>query len=388
MQNAEHEARRLEPDRGMMIIDLCNDTNSLYRRQVAAGVQAYALGTEDVQIRYRLSKIIRQTAPVDIDGAISIDPQALLDFKKQGVPCINASSIVVRGIPQVCIDNTAVCQLIFDHFHARNFQTLAILVDDEFEALKGRVRAFKRICEAHGHTLYPIEYHGAQELSLDNRALVKKLRTLPRPTGMMLIQDFQAPPLFRICRELDIRVPQDLAVVGVNNASFPASSETPILSSVDINPERIGYLAADLLVRMIKGEKIPRITRVPPRELILRKSSDITIQLNPNLTRALAFMRSNLDEKDLEFGDIICSQELGRRALEKQFLSQFNEPPMKHLRSLRLEKARLLLESTDLKVTEIGRQCGFKDTNYLCRLFRNLHHATPLEFRRQKRSSR
>lgn len=359
--------------------------DSDYTRRVANGIYAFVYESEGIQIRYRQSDIIHQSDPAEVDGVISPDPVSLREFAAVRIPCINVGSHRVAGVPQVCTDNQAVCELIFNHFRERNFPNLAILVDEGWEVLRSRKDPFIRICEEHGYVPYVIEYNRFSSLTIENQWLVGKLKALPKPAGMMLLRDSQGPRLFTICRELNIRIPEDLAVVGINNIPLFTSFTAPVLSSVDINAEYIGYLAASCLVKMIRGEAIPASTLVAPRELVLRQSSSISIQLDPNLSKAVDYMRANLQET-LEFEDILRQQGLGRRALENHFKKRFGECPMKYLRTLRLEKVKLLLETTDLSVTEIGWQCGLGDINYLCRLFRQISHLSPLQFRQKSRT--
>ena len=81
--------------------------------------------------------------------------------------------------------------------------------------------------------------------------------------------------------------------------------------------------------------------------------------------------------------DLVHEQALGRRALEKAFLAEVGEAPMHYLRKLRLERVVLLLKTTDLQVSEIGRQCGFRNSNYLCRVFKQMYGTTPHAFRKK-----
>ena len=168
----------------------------------------------------------------------------------------------------------------------------------------------------------------------------------------------------------------------IGNENDTTSTGGTLLSSVDIHAQKIGFVAASVLARLIGGETVPDKTLVAPSELIVRKSSDITIHLNPNIEKAIDFLHENLHE-NIEVEDIVRQQNLCRRSLEMNFKAQFNQSPMQYLRAMRLEKVRNLLRTTDLSVTEIGRQCGIPDINYLCRLFRKLYQTTPLNYREQ-----
>jgi transcriptional regulator GlxA family with amidase domain len=182
-------------------------------------------------------------------------------------------------------------------------------------------------------------------------------------------------------------MPDDVAVLGIDNVAETCQACKPSLSSVDIAAERIGEEAIRTVVAMIEGKEVPAVTTIPPVDLIPRESTNTRAHLDSNVQKVLGFMHHNMDQL-LEKDDFVRMQTLGRRALEKHFKISLGEGPMQHLRSLRLQKARSLVETTDLTVVDIGRQCGIPDANYLSRLFRNRFGMSPLQHRKRHSTMR
>lgn len=197
---------------------------------------------------------------------------------------------------------------------------------------------------------------------------------------MFLPLDAKYPPILGLCKELNIRVPEDLALLGVNNNSTYCLNLEPTLSSIDLGAECIGYTAMENLVAMINGESVPDETLIPPREVIARESSNFVVDEHPTVAKVLDHIHANLAEP-LRTDDLLARQSLQRRAFEHHFRKACGTTPKQYIIGVRLENVRHLLETTDLYISEIGHRCGMPSINHLCDLFRRRYGTSPQAYR-------
>ena len=362
-----------------MIIAFNHGLDSGFGRRLLSGILAYTAGRRDVELWLAWTTAIRQQVPKTIDGMIDVDPNSVL---WREIPNrVNVSSEPCEDRVQVCSDNHAIAELALHHFLSRNIRSFAFL-KAAWRSSLSRCPAFEKACSEQGFPMFILPCTNDESISTENRPLVEALSALPKPTGVLLPQDAVGPPFIRLCTELGLRVPDDIAVLGVNNLIEVCHASTPALSSIDIAIEQIGRIAARTVVAMIEGETVAPITTIPPADLVPRESTNVRKYVDDNVQIVLDYMQQNLNRK-IEKEDLVEKQTFGRRALEKHFKAAFGEAPMQYLRTLRLQKARHLLETTSLTVVDISRECGIYDANYLCRLFRARFNKSPLQHRKQ-----
>jgi len=216
-------------------------------------------------------------------------------------------------------------------------------------------------------------------------SLRKWLTTLPTPIGLMCANDDTGFRVLETCRQLEIRVPEDVAVVGVDNDDFLCSLAHPALSSIDTRPERIGYEAARLLDRMMRGEKVePGRRLLDPVEVVARQSTDVLSISDTDLVDAVRFIRRNATRR-ITVKDVLEVVPMRRRTLERRFRAVLGHGVLAEVRAARLNKARELLAGSDLSIASIARRCGFGNTERFSRVFREESRTTPTAYRRQFR---
>jgi LacI family transcriptional regulator len=211
------------------------------------------------------------------------------------------------------------------------------------------------------------------------------LRALPRPVGVMACDDDRGREVLEACRDAGLRVPEEVAVVGVDNDELLCELADPPLSSVALNAEAGGYRAAALLDRMMRGRsRKPRRLLVEPLRVVARRSTDIVTLDDPEVAAAMHFIQDHATEP-IGVLDIVAEVMISRRALELRFRRAIGRTLHAEIRRVRLERASRLLLETDLPITRVAEASGFGRASYLAQAFRRAFGSTPARYRRHLR---
>lgn len=215
--------------------------------------------------------------------------------------------------------------------------------------------------------------------------LAQWLGALPKPAGLFACDDSKALRILDICEKYGIAVPEEISLVGVDNDEMVNGIAVPSLSSIDMDFQRVGYEAAALLERLMQHEPVPREpVYVPPRGVIHRRSSDSIAFDNPDVARAVEYIRDHADEQ-IKVEDVIDDLQISRRSLEQLFRKALGRSPHDEINRVRLLRVKQLLATTDLPVFDIAMQLGFKFVEHLHQVFRAETGMTPGQYRKSLR---
>jgi LacI family transcriptional regulator len=201
-------------------------------------------------------------------------------------------------VPTVAISNSAVVRLAVDHFRERGFRHFAFFGTPRHENRNQDERSdrFKKLVEARGFHCDVYVHPNPRRPAWDaeQRHVAKWLKSLPTPVAVMTCHDDRGQQVLDACLRAGLAVPDQVSILGVDNDFFLCNLSTPQLSSIDVNPERVGYEAAALLDRLMKGGKPPRSALlVEPRGLVIRQSTDVTAVSDPHVAQATRLIRDH-----------------------------------------------------------------------------------------------
>jgi LacI family transcriptional regulator len=206
---------------------------------------------------------------------------------------------------------------------------------------------------------------------------------LPKPVAIMAANDDRALEVLEACRRIGAVVPDEVAVIGVDNDECITGLSIPPLTSVDANPGRVGYQAAALLDSLMDGNKPPQgIVHVEPRGVVTRQSTDVLAIENSAVAEALRFIRENAC-RSIHVSDVLSHARTSRATLETELKRAIGRTIHQEIQRVRLERARELLATTNLPVKKIALDAGFRTVQYLTRVFTAATGTPPANFRRQ-----
>jgi LacI family transcriptional regulator len=240
-------------------------------------------------------------------------------------------------------------------------------------------------CETHNIQVanWVHEPHWIQRWEHEQPILEDWLKSLPKPFGLMACNDYCAREVLQACAEAGLRVPDDVAVVGVDNDELTCELSDPPLSSVALNLEQAGYDAARLLDSLMLGQSTPEhIVLVKPTVVVSRRSSEVMAQGDPCVVAALRFIKDRAP-RAIGVPDVVNESGVSRRTLERRFASMIGHSILSELIRCRLERAKRLLLETDLPVYRIAASSGFASVKTFNRAFRRAGGRTATLFRAQ-----
>jgi LacI family transcriptional regulator len=202
----------------------------------------------------------------------------------------------------------------------------------------------------------------------------------------MTCHDDRGHQVLDACRRANLRVPDEVAVIGVDNDPFLCNLCTPPLTSIDINPARIGYEAAAQLATMMNGGKPPRAPLLlgPPRGVAPRQSTDMLAIDDEEVASAVRFVRENAI-KGISVRDVLALATRAPSTLERRVKRLLGRTIKAEITRVKLSRARLLLSETELPIAHIATRCGFSEPRYFCEVFRGHEGMTATDYRRRFR---
>ena len=297
------------------------------------------------------------------------------------LPMVNISARPKRSkMARVIPDNRLAGRMAAEHLLDRGLQTIAyvgMVGEDPYYAVARYEGAGEAMKER------------GLELVLAGRdsggSFLSSVTKLPRPVGVVAANDGVARKLVDDCRREGVAVPHEIAIVGVDNDEIMCEVSDVPLTSVDTHGRRVGYEAAALLDRMLDGEPAPaEPVLVPPRGIVERDSSDVYALGDPALNAALRTLHQQA-YTGITVAEAAKASGVHRRVLERAMRQTLGRSPHRELQRLRLERARELLQLSEVKVESIATRCGFRDLPYFQRVFKKATGMTPRRFRAKYR---
>lgn len=217
------------------------------------------------------------------------------------------------------------------------------------------------------------------QVGAERKAIARWLSRLEKPIAVFCSHDLRAYQLCDICREVDIKVPSEVAILGVDNDSLICNFTDPTLSSIDPNAEGIGYAAAEELGRLFNGEP-PRSIRTRPGRLIERGSTKTYPVDPPWLSDALVLIRGSV-AKRLTAADVYTHVGKSHTLVNQAFHDVLNTTISKEIAATRIAEAKRLLRTSRLPLSEVAKQSGFASMEYFTNSFSSAVGQSPAAYR-------
>jgi LacI family transcriptional regulator len=311
------------------------------------------------------------------DGIIARieSPRTARIVLESGLPAVNVSRPHhARGVPCVETDDEAIARLAAEHLIERQFRSFGFCGFSDHEGSRIRVRHFKRFVEAAGGICSVFEVpkrdmHGAGWEKLQAET-AEWLKALPKPAGVMACYDVRGRQTLDACRAAEIAVPDQVAVVGVDDDEILCRLADPPLSSVAPDTRRTGYLAAARLDALMSGRDTgPETLLVAPLGVVTRRSTDIFATDDALVAKAARFIRDHACKR-INVEEVIRHVGVSRRVLEQRFRAIVGQSPHAQITRVRIDEVKRLLLHTKLSLGEIASRTGFEHVEYMSTVFK------------------
>jgi LacI family transcriptional regulator len=294
--------------------------------------------------------------------------------------------------PCVVWDSAAIGRMAAAYFLDRHYTQFAFVGDVNPDTYwsKDRLRSYRAALREAGHRrchVYRAAHEGdAADWAIERPHLEAWLAGLPKPIALFAPNDRRGRQVLDACLDAGIAVPDDVAVLGVDNDDWICEASVPALSSIRCNPRPAGYAISAQLDRMMRGEPLKkREYVVEPSQVVSRQSTEWTAIADQRVARALSYIRLNAANPRLSVAEIVRTIGLSRRAAEIRFRQATGRSVREEIEHVRLERVRGLLAETDHRIGDIARRCGYSSATHLGRIFRERFGATMGQFRADER---
>ena len=294
------------------------------------------------------------------------------------------------GIPYFATDDEAVAHMAAEHLIGQGFSRLAycgmprnrnnVWAQKRARAFLQAAREAKLPC-----SIYTGRHLTTRKWAELQRGLAKWLRSLKKPVGIMAANDARARHILEACRAIGARVPEEIAVIGVDNDELMCELTEPPLSSVAQGASQVGYFAAELLDRMMSGKKSPRIANyVAPERIVRRQSTDALAIDDADVANAVRFIREHACEH-IRVTDVLNAVGMSRSTLDPRFRRIMGRTMHDEIQRTLIVQAQQLIVDGKLLLKQVAAKAGFAHIQHMTKLFRQRLGQTPSEFQRMAR---
>jgi LacI family transcriptional regulator len=271
----------------------------------------------------------------------------------------------------------AVGELAAEHLWDRGYRHFAFIGSSESSWSKGREQGFERWLRAKGTVpgrhlfsaaTLPIYWPG--NVARRNQRLQERVSALPKPCGILTANDVIAWFVLHAARHEHCRVPEDLAVVGVDNNPLPNLAGVAI-SSVELPFREVGRRAALLLGERLQGRATKCLIRLPPIRVVVRGSTDAFMTRDPLVRKAQGYVESRRHTR-VTVQEVTRSVGSNRMTLGSHFQRELGTTILSYVRRRRVAYAEERLRQGDASVAQVAEECGYSSTSYFSRIFQRI----------------
>jgi len=205
---------------------------------------------------------------------------------------------------------------------------------------------------------------------------------LPRPIGIFAVHDYRARLLIDQCHRRGYQMPKDVAVIGADDDTILCEFSRPSLTSVRRSGRVVGYEAAALLDRLMRGEPVPEADiLIPPDGVAQRGSTDMLAIDDPLILEAVQYVLHNIS-RPFSVEILLERAKICRRSFEKRFKQELDCTPHDFICRKRTERAQMLLRNEKrLSIGQVAKESGFNGVRHFRGVFRRLVGHSPREYR-------
>jgi len=218
--------------------------------------------------------------------------------------------------------------------------------------------------------------------------MAKWLDTLPKPVAILTCNDLRAMHVINACHQADVRVPEEVAILGINNDSARCELCAPSLSSIPVDISEYTRIAGVTLEGILKGahhSQFREETLIDPLEVVTRRSTSILAVEDPSIAQALNLIRENAC-RGITVEEVARSVHISRSLLEKRFRKYVGKSPQVEIRHAQVIRIKQMLVETEYSLAQVAEMTGFEHPEYMSVVFKRLTNVTPSAYRRKNKA--
>jgi LacI family transcriptional regulator len=314
----------------------------------------------------------------------SLITKELLKLKIPTILAIHDSKYP-KDLPVIKTDSYAIAKMASEHLLEKGLKNFGFCGFDNYEWSKERKFYFNQFNKEAGFETYnylPPKNDKKYDWDNEQQHVSEWIESLPKPVGIFACNDDRGQHILEVCKIINLKVPEDVAVIGVDNDPMVCDIGDPPLTSIALNVESAGYESAKLIDDMINNKKTTeKLILVSPSHVIQRQSTDILAVDDAEIAKALRFIKNNAKNKIL-VKDVVKSTSISRRALEKRFKKSIHRSIYNEIQQVRVELISKLLLETDMPISRISSLFNFTDVEHISRYFKKEKGVGLREFRK------
>jgi LacI family transcriptional regulator len=322
----------------------------------------------------------------DADGIIAYDPTTK-DAKaiiNSGLPSVTRG-LKIPGRPHIISNSSAIAEIAANHYMERGFNTFAFCGYQTSEWSITRKDCFVQKLSTEKFNVHVYEQpkgRGWYSWEKEQPYMVKWLNDLPKPVALFAANDDRARMVIEACKIADIHVPEEIAILGVDDDEHVCELSAPPLSSIALNTEHAGMTAAKLLdFMMATGDECDEDIILQPTHVTTRQSTNILAINDSEIAKAINYINNNARSL-IQVDDVVSATCLGRRALEKRFRKHLKRSIYDEIANTQIQHIASMLVNTNMSVTQIANVMGYPSAKHLSRNFNKIKKMTPLQYRK------
>ncbi|MEM8913960.1 MAG: DNA-binding transcriptional regulator [Planctomycetota bacterium] len=383
-------------------VALLVETSSVYGREVLAGIMQYLRLHEDWSV-YLQQRDLQSSVPEWLqqwtgDGIISRSNDVRLrDASNQrGIPFLDLMDRSDDIPPHVRSNDAMIGSMAADHLLAKDFRQFGFCGFEDEAWSRRRQLAFadavhQRLGDGDAAAAKCDVFEsrwleGAASWDVEQNALADWVTQLPKPCGILACNDLRGQQVLDACDTAGLSVPEEVAVIGVDNDELVCEFARPPLTSIVPDATAVGFEAARQLSEMMQGKRplgAPTLESqviVAPRTIQTRLSTDVVAIDHPGVVAALAYIREHACS-GLTVDKVLESVDVSRSTLERQVRRYLGRTPQQEIRHVQLKRVRQLLRTTNLSAEQIAHRAGFDHPEYMHYVFKRDLGMTPGQYR-------
>ena len=376
------------------------ETTMAFGRSVLEGISRYRIEKQPWSVQLDLRELMAGPPAWfeswDGDGVITRHTTAemIRIIGEKGIPTVNLGDIhQVESLPSVMNDHEAIGRLAASHLSDKGIENFAFIGFSDHDWSAQRLAGYLEQLETRGHDPLKVLVHQSDWMMARQSGwqqqqdeIVKWVSELPRPIGIFACNDFRGQHVLEACQSAKLSIPDEAAVIGVDNDHVLCDFCDPPLSSIIPAAERIGYQAASMLDGLMRGEMpLQNHLKIPPLGIAERLSTDVMAIDDEDVAAAIQIIRLRACE-GLTVAEILAEVPIARSSLERRFRQYLGRSPQAEIRRVQIKRACQLLRDTELSLVKISRLTGFKHSEYFSVVFKREVKQTPGRYRDASRA--